>query len=363
MHKKSAQIEKTDPMLKITDPTFDVTKKYSFPDTFFLRFINDKRDLPFVHLSLKITLLVIPSACFLFLYKGLNIYLGLIYMALNFIFFLGPFVLMLHNTSHRKLFKKKYKRLNNYIPWVLGPFFGQTPETYFHHHIQMHHLENNLEHDLSSTLHFRRDSIMDFMNYFISFLFTGMIKLSTYFKKKSMRNSLKMILIGECTYFLFCLLLLQVNWKATLFVFIFPLIFVRFAMIAGNWAQHAFIDPSCPENIYRNSITCINSTYNKKCFNDGYHIGHHLKPGMHWTEMPNNFLMNLEKYAAEKAIVFHGLDFFQIWFLLMTRNYSFLAKRTVSLDNTNASRQEIIQFLKQRTAPVVLPVLLEERAG
>ena len=96
-------------------------------------------------------------------------------------------------------------------------------------------------------------------------------------------------------------------------------------MMAGNWAQHAFIDPGTPGNCYRNSITCINSGYNKKCWNDGYHIGHHLYPSLHWTEMPGEFLNNLEKYKMEDAIVFRKLDYFLIWLLLMTNSYTTLA--------------------------------------
>jgi fatty acid desaturase len=81
-------------------------------------------------------------------------------------------------------------------------------------------------------------------------------------------------------------------------------------MMTGNWAQHAFIDPANPGNIYKNSITCINTVYNKQCFNDGYHIGHHLRPALHWTEMPNNFLQNIEEYKQNDVVIFTGLDYF-----------------------------------------------------
>ena len=50
----------------------------------------------------------------------------------------------------------KNRKLNLYIPWLLGPFFGETPETYFVHHVGMHHVEENLEDDLSSTMPYKR---------------------------------------------------------------------------------------------------------------------------------------------------------------------------------------------------------------
>ena len=123
-------------------------------------------------------------------------------------------------------------------------------------------------------------------------------------------------------------------------------------MMAGNWAQHAFIDPNNPANIFTNSITCINTPYNKKCFNDGYHIGHHLRPSLHWTEMPNDFLHNIEKYKQNEAVVFTDLDYFQIWFLLMIKNYKLLSKKFVPLTEDNASAEDIQRFLKSRTSRV-----------
>ena len=38
---------------------------------------------------------------------------------------------------------------------------GQSPETYFAHHIAMHHLEGNLPDDDSTTMPFKRDSGSD----------------------------------------------------------------------------------------------------------------------------------------------------------------------------------------------------------
>jgi len=74
-------------------------------------------------------------------------------------------------------------------------------------------------------------------------------------------------------------------------------------MMAGNWAQHAFIDAASPDNNYRNSITCINAYYNRVCFNDGYHIAHHLKPTQHWTEMPAELLANRAKYVENDGMM------------------------------------------------------------
>ncbi len=332
----------------LTDRVDFKNEKSNFIAQFFLPLLNDKRDLPFIYLALKITFILIPAAALLFIVTDLYWAWYVAYLLVLLIVFLGPYVLMLHNVCHRKLFKKTIDSLNKYVPWVLGIFFGQTPETYFYHHVTMHHPENNEPEDLSSTMKYRRDSSRAFLRYLVSFYFTGVVNLALYFKNKARNKFALRIMCGELFYTTLCVGLCFVNFKATLTVFILPLVFIRFAMMAGNWAQHAFIDATKPESIYGNSITCINTIYNKKCFNDGYHIGHHLRPYLHWTEMPANFKENIDTYNKNKAIVFSGLDYFQIWFLLMIKNYKKLAKSFVQLGEPQTT-EEIIIFLKSRT--------------
>ena len=230
--------------------------------------------------------------------------------------------------------------------------FGQTPETYFYHHVTMHHPENNEPDDLSSTMKYQRDSVRGFLYYLGSFYITGVAELVLYFTHKKRNNYAVRVVLGEIIFFMLSIALCFYNLKASLTVFILPLLFIRFAMMAGNWAQHAFIDADSPANIYRNSITCINSFYNKQCFNDGYHIGHHLRPYLHWTEMPQDFKKNIHLYQLHNSIIFSGLDYFQIWLLLMTKNYKKLTAHFVKINDWNDDA-EIIQFLKTRTKKIL----------
>ena len=152
----------------ITDPTYNENTKHSVLDNFFLKFINDKRDLPFVYLSIKITVLLLPSFVVLMsnLLSGWQWWaLAVVYLLTMFLYLMPPFTLMLHNTSHNVLYKKEYGFMNHYIPWFVGLFFGQSPKTYYGHHIGMHHSENNLPVDDSSTMQYQRDSLGDFMKY------------------------------------------------------------------------------------------------------------------------------------------------------------------------------------------------------
>lgn len=336
----------------ITDPVYTRPERVGAFDKFLLRFIRDERDLPFAHLTLQITFTLIPLAIALYLVPAggwVWWLLALAYFYLNNITFKGPFGLMLHCTSHRKFFKKEYEFMNNYLPWVVAPFFGHSPETYYTHHIGMHHAENNLEDDESSTMPYQRDSFKGFMHYFGTFLFMGIYHLCAYFVRKKRKRLFYRSARGEIVFILFCVGMCFVNWMATLWVFIIPFFLFRLVAMVGNWAQHAFISAEDPGNDYKNSITCINTKYNHKCWNDGYHISHHEKMAMHWTEHPTYFQATLDKYIANRAIVFDGIHFLHVFAWLMRKRYDLLAKHFVNIGNVYSSDEEVIAFLKSRT--------------
>jgi fatty acid desaturase len=340
----------------LSDPTYQAPQTPSLFERVAARFICDGRDAPFLRLMAVQTLTVLPTGIVLFVPGAFRWWLAAAHFGLV-VYFLGPFVLMLHNTSHRRLFRHRWGWMNLYIPWVLGPFFGESPETYFAHHVGMHHAENNLDADLSSTMRYQRDSALHFARYFLRFFFLGLCEIVVYFARKRRRSLLIRFLVGELLFLSgLAALFVFVDWRPTLVVFVVPFVVARFAMMAGNWGQHAFVDEKCPENNYRNSITCINSSYNRRCFNDGYHIGHHIKATRHWTEMPEDFQRNLPKYAAEGALIFSGVDFFQVWFALMLRRYDWLGRWAVRLGENPPSREDLVRTMRMRTCRIESPI-------
>ena len=144
--------------------------------------------------------------------------------------------------------------------------------------------------------------------------------------------------------------LLNVNAGAILVVFIVSVVFVRIPMMIGNWGQHAFICPADPTNPYRNSLTCINTRFNRRCFNDGYHIHHHVEARRHWNT-PGELEANLGRYGAEDAVVLEGIDFFGIWLCLMLRRWEVLAQAFLRLPNApRRTDAEVVAVLKERLA-------------
>lgn len=260
---------------------------------------------------------------------------------------------MLHCISHRKLFKKGYTWIYNWVIWGVCPFFGHTPETYFVHHMAMHHVENNMVDDASSTLPYNRDSIWGFTRYVLRFLFLGFRDTFMYLFSRKRKKFYLRLTFGEMSFFAFCILMCFVNLQATLWIFIIPFVFARIVMMLGNWAQHAFVDVNNPEE---NTINCINTKYNKICWNDGYHAVHHLRPALHYTDIPNEFLKNKDKFAEQKTFVFDGIHYLHIFVWLMTKRYDKLADNIVNINNTFNSREEVIRLMKERTRKYDLPV-------
>lgn len=340
----------------LTDPVYIPRDKFSSYDKLWLKVMNDKRDLPFIYLLTVIHMSVVPAAIILFtpLLQGWWWWLVAIpYFYISQLYFKGRFGLMFHCICHRKCFKNHYQHwIHGYITWIVCPLFGHAPEGYFSHHLGMHHIENNMEDDTSSTMAYQRDSAKDFLAYFFKFLFVGVKNTILYLYYRKRKKLYMRLTLGEYVYFAFCIAMCFVNLKATLMVFIVPLLFARLVMMLGNWTQHSFIDSTNPDNLYTSSINCINTKYNDICWNDGYHIIHHLRPGMHYTDMPAEFLKRKDEFARNKAIVFDGIHYLHIFTYLLTKRYDKLADNLVNINNMFSSREEAIEIMKERTRKI-----------
>jgi len=257
---------------------------------------------------------------------------------------------MLHNTMHRP-FLRRPKWLDFLHPYVMSLLLG-IPTGYGQHHLGMHHVEDNLPSDLSSTMRYRRDSFVHFLVYFGRFFLFILGELTAYLLRKRRTRMARRAGGGELVHLSVVGAALWVDWRFGLVAFAIPTFMVRFLMMVGNWGQHAFLNVTRDNDGLSNSITCINSGYNQRAFNDGYHIGHHLKASRHWTEMPQDLLDNVERYARAGAIVFRGIDFFLVSLLLWTGSWRTLARRYVTLDGVARTEDDIIALLKSRVAPI-----------
>lgn len=269
---------------------------------------------------------------------------------------MDTYVLGLHCVSHRRMWTPRARTvLNTWYVWVLGPIFGETPETYYAHHIGMHHSFNNGWRDMSSTLGYRRDSMLHWLCYFGRFLVCHYEFFFLLYKRNP--KVLARFYAGELSWLGVVLFVAFGCGRpyGALVALVTPVLVMRGGMMAGNWGQHAFINPDEPLTNFGHSNNILGSSYNKRCFNDGYHIMHHLYPYAHYTELPLLYAKDVDKLREHDCVVFRHphWDFTAIWFHLMCGNWDTLASHVVDLGH-GRSHDETKAML-QRRARIVYP--------
>jgi len=319
-------------------------------------------------LLFNITVMVLPSAVFqFFLPKFLQpyaVWTGLLHIALVYVLFIQRFILCLHYSEHKRLFKpgSVFTALHHYAPYILCPAFGIPSGCYRLHHVVMHHLEDNIfPMDLSSTMPYQRDNFLHFLHYWLRFALAVHFELPYYAYKTKRTEIMAQAIVSHLSWTASIIVLYQINPTATFFTLMLPFAITSFALMFGNWSQHIFVDPKRPTVDYALTYNCINHVENLFTFNDGYHIVHHINSRLHWSEMPQRFVDNLPTYAAEGAITFSGIHFFEVGLFVMTGQWSKLFKAYVDLSDNPKSEAEVVEMFKERLKPCYVEA--QEKGG
>ncbi|KAJ9667270.1 hypothetical protein H2201_002471 [Coniosporium apollinis] len=300
------------------------------------------------HLILYFTTSV-PSA--LFLYYHFSWLHGVLHCLMQG-WYVGTYTLMRHQHIHMNgILASRHAWLDSTFAYILDPLMGHTWNTYYYHHVKHHHVEANGPEDLSSTLRYQRDDLLNFLHYLGRFCFLVWLDLPLYFLRKGKPLMALKAGSGELANLMaIYLLATYLNFRATAFVFIVPLSLLRIGLMVGNWGQHAFVDDVDPDSDFRSSITLIDVASNRFCYNDGYHTSHHLNPRRHWRDHPVAFLRQKDRYAGEQALVFRNIDYVMITVRLLRKDYVHLAKCLVPIgDQVGMSLEEIAVMLRTKT--------------
>ena len=197
----------------------------------------------------------VPSA--LVLFWRFTWYHAILHWALQ-SWYCGSFTLMLHNHIHNNgVLAREYAWFDKFWPYILEPLMGHTWDSYFYHHVKHHHVENNGPGDLSSTIRYQRDNLSHFLCYVGRFLVLAWIELPLYFIRKKKISLAINTLASELASYTAILIVAIYNFRASLFVFMIPLLQMRIGMMVGNWGQHALVDEVDPDSDFRSSITLI----------------------------------------------------------------------------------------------------------
>jgi hypothetical protein len=207
------------------------------------------------HLILYFTTTV-PSALCLFFWHFSWLH-GLAHVVMQ-VSYMGTYTLMMHQHIHQRgILKKRFGFFDHLFPLLTDPLMGHTWNSYYFHHVKHHHVEGNGPDDLSSTVRFQRDSIRHFLQYFARFFFLVWLDLPLYFIRKNRLALAAKAATSELGSYAVLYLLYTQKPRATLFVYILPLVLMRLGLMIGNWGQHAFVDDEEPDSDYRSSITLI----------------------------------------------------------------------------------------------------------
>jgi len=311
-------------------------------------FLKDTRDLEVFHTQLVVTLTLVPSAFLLLFWK--TTYLQCALHLVMFGVLARKWILGLHVQSHRPIFKN-HVGLLNYWYAALSPFVGSTWFTYYVHHVKMHHVTDNGPEDISTTLFYQRDNVFHFIHYFCRFLFFVSYDICAFFIKRGQYSKVGLVAFGELSAVIPAVYWsMQGNLLAVAATFWIPFAVIRFGMMQGNWTQHAFLERNDPlGGGMQNAIIVVDCPYNKECFNDGYHVSHHLNPLRHWKDLPEDFIRRRAELYAANAVCFRNHSYETIWWCLMTGDWDTLARDWVHLGTDKRPSDEAIKkMLKEK---------------
>lgn len=169
-------------------------------------------------------------------------------------------------------------------------------------------LENNGLGDASSTATYDRSKLTSWLHYFLRFWIWIWVDIPQW--AFAHKRGDKMALAGVS---LVVFVYLLTFFNAAVNLFFVPNLIVMFAMAAGNWGQHVFVNPDCPLESLGLSYDIADADMNQRTFNDGYHAVHHVHSRAHWTELPQRSFAGIDERRRYDTLVFTGIDFFEAW--------------------------------------------------
>ena len=315
--------------------------------------LRDQRDTPALRLMVSLTVTVVPIfAIQLVLGKPRLLLVIVFYLALYGLRF-QRFVRMFsasHLEAHRRhgFFSGTYDKVfGRYLEFFLGYFYGNIPELGRTAHVCLHHRENAGFDDTRNTMGYDRSSRLDFLCYMADNIWTVLgIAPYTYFRAKGDEKNRKRMLRGMLCYYAYFAAVFVYDWRIGILYVLVPILCMNFINAITAWVQHAFCDPERPDDYFANTVTVVDEV---NFMNEGFHLCHHHRSSLHWTEMPVHFERLRDRMKEAGSLVFRDLDFFGLFLeLTLLRRMDVLAEKLVPWDPMN--HEQRVALLSKRTS-------------
>lgn len=329
---------------------------------------KDRRNMGVFLVGINILMTSVPVAISLFYCEQKHllstqqlIALGVLYLVCHLKTYARSFILSIHYTTHCSIFNRRFRYLDNIWTSLLCNMFGIPWGLYYPHHIGMHHSEDNVApNDMSSTMDYDRSSKWNHFKYMFRFVSAGPFELPY---RLAQMGKWKMVAacVTGCSTFMSALVYgASVSPIAALFVGWLPWVICSFGLMQGNFKEHIFVDPDDYTNNYKSTVTCINAPSNALTFNTGYHVEHHEDPGLPWYQLPELFLKNMHKHAANDSFVFSGIGTMEVGTMVLRGKFDELAGYYINIGQPKRTKEELIAEFKRRLTPVVPPKVKRE---